>query len=128
MKTATLTPSLLRAYRWFRSQGVDAKHALACARAERAARDAGCQFIWEDDPEGWYDLRADNYRCACGCGHKIESCEMVRMVDADNEPLPYALGVICDADDAYRRIVEADLALDFVADEIETIAERTPQL
>ena len=105
---------LLDAYRFFRGRtgcvGRDAEMALALARAELAAQDAGCSWEWTDDYDGWVDLQQTDGCCTCGCGRKIDCCEGCILRDADGAVLA-SLWAIWDADDDYRRQVQAGLAL-----------------
>ena len=116
---------LLSSYRWFRGRtgcvGRDAETALALARAELAARDAGCSWEWTDDYDGWVDLQS--YRrhgdclichpgkggCVAGCAECVDRCEACILRDASGEALA-SRWAIWDADDDYRRMVQAELA------------------
>ena len=106
-----MTARLLSAYRFFRGRtglvGRDAEMALALARAELAAQDAGCSWEWTDDSQGWYDLVTDGWRA--GSPTEVQTCEGCILRDADGEALA-SLWAIWDADDDYRRMVQAQLA------------------
>jgi len=112
-----MTNDILRSYRWFRRQGIggivgqDAKNCLDLARAECAAKNAGCYWQWEDDYDGWVDLQSNGGLCSCGCGRKIERCESCILYNEQGESLA-SLWAIWDADSNYRRIVQAELACD----------------
>ncbi len=107
-----VSSDVLRLYRRFRGRtggivGQDASRSLALARSLTAARAAGCTFGWEDDPERMPRDR----RCTCGCGAVIDRCESCVLYSEDGEVLASLCG-IWDADDEYRRIVEAELAVE----------------
>lgn len=69
------------------------------ARAERWAKDQGIRFAWADD---YHDERPD---------YTPQTCEYVVALDEDGNNLT-GLGCIDDADDDYRRVIEAELALE----------------
>lgn len=103
---------LLSSYRWFRGRtgcvGRDAQAALDLARAELTARDAGCSWEWVHDSHGWADLVMDGWHA--GSPTEVQTCEGCILRDADGAVLA-SLWAIWDADDDYRRQVQADLAL-----------------
>lgn len=78
--------------------------AAVLADAEAWARETGLTFQWEPDPSGTVHVREfDCYEA------EPETCEVCTAYDADGEPVA-SLGCIDDATDAYRRVVEAELA------------------
>jgi hypothetical protein len=109
-----LPSRLIRAYRWFRGRsgavGRDAAVALYLARAELAVKDAGIRWSWEDDPYAWSDWHSDVRRGYSQESDRPERIEMVLAIGPDDEPLPVSLCGIFDADDDYRRLVQAELA------------------
>jgi hypothetical protein len=108
--------------------GESMRGALAHARAERDARAAGVTFEWSEDPTGydvlgdlecckeaerhatWARAHFDNglaRRIESGHRHEVEDClAMFR-----GEVLA-SLGGIVDADSDYRRVIQAELALE----------------
>src|SRR4051812_38731019 len=102
-----ITPSLRRAWKFFH------KHAGYCippgrtvcawhlAKAERAAKDAGCTWQWEPDYDAdlsWMDAEERK---------KEHTCEGCLLFDPDGNVLTSLWGIV-DADDDYRRVIEAD--------------------
>lgn len=80
--------------------------AEALADAERWARETGVWFRWESEL-GWIDHVAeyDTYDA------EPETCEACIAYDEDGEVVA-SLGCIDDATPQYRRVVEAELALE----------------
>ncbi len=111
-----IPPARRRAIRFF------AEHAgyatppgrLACAKAladaESAAATAGLHPDWSDDAGG-ADALGD-HAAWCGCTtpphHRIERCTL----HAEDGTVVVSLGGVIDADADYRRVVEAELALE----------------
>ncbi len=99
--------------------------AIALAEAEllylEAHRVADVVCVWEDDPAGFADYRADKKagRLAEGIG-KPRTIELADIRHGD-EYLA-SLGGIWDADENYRRVVRAELARER-ADELRKIIE-----
>lgn len=83
--------------------------AMNLARAELEMNRRDWHVEWVDDEDGWNDLRADGFKCSCGCGKKIETCECALLRDEQGEVIG-SLGAIWDADDSYRRVIRAELA------------------
>ena len=100
---------VVRAYRFFRGRmcrvGWDAKDALDLARAEQHASRRGWTYEWVDDPDGW----PEGGVCSSGCGARITTCESCILRSRTGRVLA-SLGAVWDADGAYRRQVEAELA------------------
>jgi hypothetical protein len=102
--------SLYAAYRFFKGSagyvgGKKAIGALQLAKAEREAMYRGFRFVWEDDADGAYMWKKD--------GEAFEMCEGCICYSMDGEVLASLWG-ITDADRDYRRVVEAELALEAV--------------
>lgn len=75
-------------------------------RAERWARATGVSFVWSDDWE------VTNHVEAFDCyDREPDTCEMCDAYDADGVPVA-SLCCIDDATPEYRRVVEAELALE----------------
>jgi len=99
--------------------------ALSLARAERDAEFHELAFRWEDDADGWSDIRCDEKRWP-GKGPR-ETCESCGCYDPDGVYLT-GLGGIWDADADYRRVIQAQLALEALDELVFTIAETVPQI
>ncbi len=96
--------------------------AIALAKAEEHARNTAWEFDWVYDEDGCIGCDCDNEECACSSGADHETlCCILRT----SEPSCYdghgnsvggavlaSLGGICGADSNYRRVVEAELALE----------------
>jgi len=104
-----MTPQLLKSYRFHVQQsacivGHHAESGLALARAELAALELDWTFSWE------YDADADDLSWMSAAErkreHTIEGC-ILR--DAAGEVLASLWGIV-DADNTYRRTIEAELA------------------
>jgi hypothetical protein len=87
-----------------------ARNARRLARAERTAANMGFTFEWEYDPDGCIGCECGSEDCACSTGvsHEVLSC-IVRNADG---LVIGSLGGICDPTPEYRRVVEAELALE----------------
>lgn len=83
--------------------------AVQLAIAEDWARDNGYEFKWLPDEAGCIGCDCGNPDCACENG----TCEpeVCIMKDDDNHVVQ-SLGSVCGADNKYRRVVEAELALE----------------
>ena len=91
------------------------------AMAERFAQVMGAEYVWEDD---WSlgGNHADNY-CADAYpdnGGEPETCEWVAMyahipAGFENMALVASLSCIDDATPEYRRVIEAELALEWLS-------------
>jgi hypothetical protein len=79
--------------------------ALELAKAERAAEEAGFTAEWVEDPEGWYDVEGSEPKEVLGCIVKAPS------------GLDVSLWSIGDPSRQYRRVVEAELASELLAEE-----------
>jgi hypothetical protein len=123
--------TLRRAFNFFREHagyvvGENARGALTLARAERDARDAGISFIWRADPyadwsfvETWdaadvkrwaqSDHEAEGCRAVLPCASCVES-GWSNVEECRHTIELASLWGIIDADAAYRRVIEAELA------------------
>lgn len=88
--------------------------AQALAAAEQryldAHRDNGVCVVWENDPDAarfWEKARRDG---SADIGH-FDQCEIACILDASGLCLA-SLGGVLDADDDYRRVIRAELALE----------------
>jgi hypothetical protein len=100
----------LRAYRIFRANGGTPAGSLACARAELNAHALGVYVVWHDDWE------VGSHREEYGkevYDQEPDSCEVAILRDATGEALG-SLGCIDDADEHYRRLVSAELFLEYL--------------
>ncbi len=88
-----------KAYRWFRLHaGYGAATCLSLARAERWAEDADVSFRWEPDLEEYLtDIPGDCPKEVLGCVATL----------GDETVSLWGIG---DPDDAYARVVQAELA------------------
>lgn len=100
------------AYEAFRRMGYGAGQALEMARAEAEAREAGLHFEWADDPVGWGDVESD-LRMGY-IDQAPERVECAACLSEDGECLASLCGIE-DADDDYRRVIEAELAMEALA-------------
>jgi len=101
-----------------KTQTKAAGHA-ACARrlakAERDARALGYTFSWAHDEDGCIGCDCGSKECACSTGepHETLICEMWNNGDDSHEPRAVqSLGCICKPSHEYRRVIEAELALE----------------
>jgi hypothetical protein len=120
-----MTTSFRRSFQFFAKHagyivGERAKGALALARAERWATDSDLEFLWSDNADG--NLGDHAYWCAHArasrpCQHEITACALIRPCPDDGVHCGHAetlasLSGIIDADHAYQRVVQAELALE----------------
>lgn len=107
-------PKLKKAYEFFRGQqapgivGQSAKGAMDLARAEKYADDHGWEAVWEDDPEEYELGDAETER-----PFEVLTC----VIKDENGHVLGSLGSIGMSGNArqdrdYRRVVEAELALE----------------
>lgn len=128
--------TLYKRYRFFKQYagwrvGHSTEEALALARAEQWAEDHDLEYEWNWDDEG--DLGDHAYWCKearrfearrntagdymyyardeCPCTHDVEYC-----VATYHDEVKASLSGIIDADRIYRRVVEAELALEAMQD------------
>lgn len=104
-----------RAYLFFKEHGATvyghaAQVAYDLARAEKWARDEGIEFEWKDDP--------DSYRDYSDSEPGVMVFEFCVAVNEDGEVLA-SLGGVGDASTEYRRVVEAELALEAMREDDE---------
>lgn len=139
---APIDTSLRRAYLFFKKHagyvvGESAKGALKLAKVERRAKAAGLEVEWVSDDD--FSLRDDNHEEWCkdgrvaeavrkgqpvdrdracnvhvirGCEHYAEGC-IVK--DVDGTELASLWGIV-DASNEYRRVVEAELYVEALAE------------
>lgn len=90
-----------------------ARGARQLAQAEARASALGYEFNWVSDVEGCSGCDCGNEECDCFSGnlHEVLGCIAV---DADGEEKASLWG-ICGATREYRRVVEAELALEALA-------------
>ena len=121
----TFTHSFRSAWRFFQRNaggivGESALTAMALARAEQTAANLGMRFVWETDHDaeaswldqpGFEDAKAEYERGDMPC-----EWARAELDDEDGSTTILAsLGGIFGADSNYRRIVEAELALEALA-------------
>jgi predicted metal-binding protein len=84
--------------------------ARSMAKAEREASEQGYTFKWSDDPDGCIgcDCGAEDCDCSTGSEHETLVCIAV---DGTGE-YKASLGAICKPSREYRRVIEAELALE----------------
>lgn len=109
---------IIDAYLFFRANaggivGENAKGALAMARAERYAMEHNWEYYWEDDPEGCIgadcgETESCDHACCQGKPHTCLHCQLVTPAGT----VLASLGSICEPTYKYRRVVEAELALE----------------
>lgn len=102
--------STLKAYRFFRAGGGTVAGSLACARAERNRIGLGARVVWH--PDWLVGSHVEEF------GREVydrepDECESATLVDADGVILG-SLHCIDDADARYRRLIEAELALEYL--------------
>ena len=83
------------------------------AKAERDARALGYTFEWAYDVGGCIGCDCDSPECACSTGEPHE-CLVCLMRDS-NGKVVQSLGSVCEPSREYRRVVEAELALEEVS-------------
>jgi hypothetical protein len=115
----TRNNELARAYRFFRDNagyivGERARCALSLARAERDAKEQGIAFRWEWDSDADLSWMSDAERQQ---EHEVEGCIAYipcpdHGADCKHATVLASLWGIVDADSNYRRVVEAELALE----------------
>jgi hypothetical protein len=93
------------------------RSAKRLAIAETWAIDSGHYFDWVDDPEGCIGCMCGNDDCACfrTGGKPTEDHHpkgFIMRWDNDDNVVKRSLWGICGADAAYRRVIEAELALE----------------
>lgn len=120
MKTAKRIPlpRLLPHYRWFRSQGFEARSAITLARAEYRLRRLQVaervRVVWEDDPEpdlSWMDQK--QYRAVRDGSVEVLCCSLEVYSRKRRRWTHYTSlgGIDIHVDDLhYRRVVGAELA------------------
>lgn len=128
------TKQTQEAFRFFQEHagycvGQRAAGALRLAHAEHAAKAAGVVFVWEDEPDAdlsYLEQTDERGRYLFSQGererdHEVMWCRAVIPCEEHGVDCPHAqflasLGNIVDADRNYRRVVEAELALESLSD------------
>jgi len=116
-------PITRQAFNFFRDNaggvvGETALTAATLARAESWAKRQGIRFVWEHDGDAdWSWLSAEEREQE----HTVESCRAVRVSVCDHcrhetADTLASLSGIFDADSDYRRVIEAELALEAMLD------------
>ena len=139
-----LSPELLRAFRFHFKHGgyalgQQAQGALEAARAELEMKRRGVVFSWlPDDMADWSWLEGKDekgrylFRKAYREGpHEVEMCDAMIPCEDHGTDCPHAVTLasmsgIFDADANYRRVVEAELALDVLANEAQGAGSTHP--
>lgn len=87
--------------------------ARALAKAERDAASQGIRFGWEPDVEGCIgcDCGLPECKCASGEPHEVLVC----LAYNTEGKVIASLGAICEPTREYRRVVEAELALEAIS-------------
>lgn len=87
-----------------------ARCARQLAKAERDARALGYTFNWDADLDGCIGCGCGRGDCACAM-HDPHECLNCSIWDSEGN-LKGSLGSICEPSRDYRRVVEAELALE----------------
>jgi hypothetical protein len=85
-------------------------NARRMAKSERLARLAGVRFNWEYDTEGCTGCSCDSADCACSSGEPHETLGCIAVLEDGSHGA--SLWSICGATREYRRVVEAELAME----------------
>jgi hypothetical protein len=85
------------------------------ARAEKYARAHMWSFGWEYDPYGCTGCSCGSPECECSTGDMHETLVCCLWDDGATPKVLESLGGICGATREYRRVVEAELALEAMA-------------
>ena len=88
-----------------------ARCARQLAAAEREASELGYYFEWYDDWDGCIGCDCDSPDCECSTGEPHE-CLVCQIFAPDCESCAASLGSICKPSTEYRRVIEAELALE----------------
>ncbi len=90
--------------------------ATALAEAEARARHEEITFEWDVDEGGCIGCCCESPDCKCATGepHEVLVCYAIGhdTEEGDSGPILASLGGICEPDAHYRRVVEAELALE----------------
>ncbi len=102
---------LLKSFKFFKAnggyiEGRRAECALQLARAEREASAEGLRFCWQDD-----SIDDPHYR-DFDDDTRPNTYEIVFVYGPDSEDVLASLGAVIDATEDYRRVVEAELAIE----------------
>lgn len=120
--TGALDPYLVMSYRFFKRNagycvGFRAQGALSLAKAERWARSTGAvRFRWVDDINADWSWLADAMGREPDDRDYQEGCILERQCpECGSWTVEASLWGICNADSDYRRVIEAELALEVLA-------------
>lgn len=107
--------SISSAYQFFRKNaggivGQNALSALRLAKAEACATDNRWNFLWENDECIGCDCGNESCPCSSGKPHSSLVC----ILYDSNDVTLASLGSICEPTYTYRRVVEAELALEAI--------------
>ena len=90
-----------------------AASARRLAKAERDARALGYMFEWQDDCDGCIGCSCDSPECDCSTGEPHEC--LVCLMHNSRGVCCQSLGSVCEPSREYRRVIEAELALEEVS-------------
>jgi len=112
----------LEAIRFFREHagyvvGCRLLGAAALADAEHCAKALGWHVLWEHDNDGLWDMSWADKETLRKIDQGVWDVEVASLVDAHGKFLA-SLGQVIGADSAYKRVVEAELALEANAVEL----------
>lgn len=118
--SSSVTAEFRKAFRFFLDHagyvvGQRALGALELARAERALKRSSLRVRWESDPDAWYHVR-DCEGLDPKADHEVEIASIVLPCSEHSSGCKHdntldSLGGIIDADSKYRRLIEAEPAL-----------------
>jgi hypothetical protein len=86
------------------------RSAIAMASAEEWAMDNGYFFDWINDDNGCSGCGCESDDCSCSSGEPHETLGCIMRSDENDHA--QSLWGICGADANYRRVVEAELAME----------------
>lgn len=84
------------------------------AKAERDAAALGYYFEWCNDWDGCIGCDCGEDSCSCSTGEPHE-CLVCQIFPPESESCAASLGSICEPSREYRRVIEAELALEALA-------------
>lgn len=90
--------------------------ARALAQAEKHAREQDWQYAWIFDEDGCIGCDCGQADCACSTGAAHES--LICVLRDDIGRIRATLGSVCNPTREYRRVVEAELALEVMPREV----------
>lgn len=98
------------------------RNARSYAAAERWASENGFWFEWMPDWDGCSGCECGSDECPCHTGESHETYGCVAR-DEDDLGCGVSLWSICNPDENYRRVVEAELAAELMAEQAALEAE-----